>query len=485
MTFSQRYISNILLIAAGAATIFFATYKLTESPAIWYDEGFYTQTAAHIAHYGTQALQIAPDEFVSTEHVTVGFPALYPIGLSYRLFGVGVGQGRAVMAVFICLFVGSAWALVRRMFGATAAAWSVLLMASFAMLYGNGKSVLGEVPGLFFLMLALLALFMLERHRYRGVARYVLAGLAVALCVVTKPIFLLLLGGLFITYALRWKSIPLDWKGAAYGSLAAIGVLALWAYLQFGAGFSLGSVLSFYANPYSLNVRDVLLQNLLRFFTEATPLYTLVTLAVWTGSLWIRRKKDEVSSVEFAAFFFCLLVLAAYLRLPGWYRYLFPALTVQLIFLPPSLVILWAWAREKVSMVGKRSYLVWTPYAVLALLVGMQFYQTAFSSYVADYYSSTATQELTAELRAIGGSKSFFLYNVPQAAVLLPTENYYQYLPVTDSLVIGADALPVLEKGGADFVIAETATYDAHKDVFAQYRLYKTVGKYQILQRNP
>ncbi len=469
----------------AVTTIFFATYKLSESPAIWYDEGFYTQVPMYISTHGIQALQVAPNEFVSTEHVTVGYPLLYPVALSYRLFGNGVLQGRSVMVLYIGLFVLASYFLARKLFGAMSAVWVVLLLASFPMLYGNGKSVLGEVPGLFFLILTLLTLLYLERTKYRNVVAYGFVGLAAGLCVATKPIFILLLGALLVTYLVRWKKIPLQINGVAWGSTVLIIPIILWAYLQFGLGFSVQSVLAYYANPYSLgNMGQLILQNMLRFFTESTPIYTLFLMLVWTLALWIRRKKEEISSAELTAFFFCLFVLAAYMRLPGWYRYLFPALTVALIFLPASAIAVFSYLQEKLSNKISLTRFAWLPYAGIILLVCLQTYQTAADSYVAGYYTSTNVAHLSAVLQPLGPQASFFLYNVPQVAVLLPSQKYYQYLPVTEHLIIGGDQLNALAKGVADFVIVDSDTYRAHLELYTRYHQYKTVDRYEILQRN-
>ena len=87
------------LIVAGlfAILLFFSTYRLTESPPTWYDEGIYDQLAENMAVHGTQRMQVAPDTYVSTASVTGGYPFLYPISLAFRLFGVGLLQARIVM----------------------------------------------------------------------------------------------------------------------------------------------------------------------------------------------------------------------------------------------------------------------------------------------------------------------------------------------------------------------------------------------------
>src|SRR3569832_2337265 len=93
--------THIIFIAAFAIALMASTYRLAEAPGIWYDEGYYAQMAMNLAERGQEVLQIAPNTFISSATQTAGFPLVAPVALSYRLFGAGVLQGRAVMAVFI------------------------------------------------------------------------------------------------------------------------------------------------------------------------------------------------------------------------------------------------------------------------------------------------------------------------------------------------------------------------------------------------
>ena len=49
-------ILSVILLLVG----FFATYKLSESPSVWYDEGFYVQIASNLSTYGKYGLQLQP-----------------------------------------------------------------------------------------------------------------------------------------------------------------------------------------------------------------------------------------------------------------------------------------------------------------------------------------------------------------------------------------------------------------------------------------
>jgi 4-amino-4-deoxy-L-arabinose transferase-like glycosyltransferase len=459
-----------------------STYQLSEAPAIWYDEGFYSQMAMNFGEVGKQVLQVAPNEFVSSAYVTVGYPLTLPIALSYKLFGVGVLQGRAVMAIFILGFVVATYFLTRRLFGNWTATLSVLLLATFPMLYGNGKPVLGEVPGLFFFTLTLIALYDLEKNEYRDWRRYALVGLLAGLTAATKMFFALFLIALAITLVLRIRKLPLNWPGVAMGTIATLIPLGLWAYVQFGADASLSSILSYYSNPYAVaNLPLHMLENARRFVTESTPLYTLIMMLMWACALFIRRK-EKISVVETAAFTFSILVILSYLRLEGWYRYLFPATIVSLLFFSASSITVYNYFSRFIPFTP-RSRFALVPYVFVALLSLAQLYQTAHSSYVAQYYHSTRTRDVTTALATIDKQSTIFIYNSPETVILLPTRNYYQYLSPLPNVHIGESKLNVLKNGEADLALTDTETYKKEPGLFSRYIKSHEFDRYILLKK--
>lgn len=470
-----------LCVAVGAAT-----YRLSESPGIWFDEGMYTQTALNLARYGTQGIQVAPRTLDSAGSVTGGFPFVGPISLSYHFFGAGVLQGRAVMALFIVGFVALTWLGMTLIAGPFVGGLSALALSSFPMLYGDGKSVLGEIPGFFFLAASIIALIRLERSKFTSSRGYVSVGLLVGLCVVTKPIFILLLPAYAGTWLVRMKQIPLTWKNVAIGAAAFLIPIAVWVHLQFGSSDSLAGALSFYANPYNAtDLVGLILQNLKRFVTEVTPLYTLVLMVVWSASVWIRRKNaDTLTSTELVAFFFSIIVLAAYMRLPGWYRYLMPAAMLALIFLPLNLSVLFTWAKKHVAALARFSFV---PLALVCLLVVGQWYQLARTSYVATYYNSHRTKDVTALLQTVPADKSIFVYNVPEVVVLIASENYYQYIKphaTDEEESLGGEQLALLSSGVPDYVVIGSEDYKKQTALLSKYRVSGVANRYTLLTRS-
>lgn len=470
----------ILVCVAMGIGLFFALYRLTEAPGIWYDEGFYTQVAMNLAERGVQGLQIAPQQFISAKDVTVGYPLLAPVALSYTLFGVGVLQGRGVMVIFILALLLVAYAYSTLLFGSRIAVWSLLLLATFPEVYGNGKSVLGEVPGMLYLMCALCSVVWLERSAYTKLFPYLTLGLATGLAVATKPIFILLPVALAITYIIRFRSITLYWSGVLWGAFVFSLAVGLWIYVQFGTGDSFISIVQYYINPYDVHAGITLMTNVKLFFTQAVPLYVLGMFTLWGLSMYIRRQRESISTAEIVAVVFFLCIVVAFLRLPGWYRYLFPATLLAMLFLPFAMTTVFNALSVRMRILTKAT---WLPYLALALLCLAQLYMLIGHSYVAQYYGGNRTSALTAYLAGLPQGASYFIYNSPEVVVLLPNRNYYQFISPHPNQHIGEEELGVLARGGTDFVILSTGAYHTNTALFKAYTEKGVVNRFTFLQK--
>src|SRR3989344_1692639 len=421
---------EILFVAALFLFVTFAaTYRLTESPGTWYDEGYLLQSSQNLALYGTQGLQTAPGVFASTATVSSGFPVLAPVALSFKLFG-------------------------------------------------TGKAVLGEVPGLFYLALALLVLDRLERSGYANMRLYGLSGLFLGLCAVTKQIFIPLLLALALVYLTRFRRIRLQFRGVLVSLCMFVIPVIIWLLTQFGSDVTFSDILNFYINPYDVgDVGAIALQNLKRFVTELTPLYTLILVTVWGVSLYLRRK--AAASVELAAFVYSVLILLSYLRMEGWYRYLFPATMVALAFLAPSTLALYGKCAEVLKMLRR---FPWMPYVLITALFVAQTFQLFTTSYVAAYFNGSRTHDLEAYVGGLPKDSSVYFYNVLEAVPFAPSSNYYQYIkPHPTFGILGTETLPLIASGSVDYIVMTagvTPDVDmSHYELVRQFNRYSLFGK--------
>jgi len=472
-------ILSVILLLVG----FFATYKLSESPSVWYDEGFYVQIASNLSTYGKYGLQLQPGEIEPVSKlVTVGYPLIYPLALAFKVFGNTITVARGTMVLFILGFVLASYFLARRLFGASYALGAVALLVTFAPLYGNGKSALGEVPGLFFLILSLLSLERSVSADRKSSLGIIFAGLFAGLCVSTKPIFIIFVPAIALAIFINWRSRRLSLPKIFLGVLSASVPIIIWFYVQFGFSEKLTSILSFYANPFQeKNIYSVVFENLKHFVSDSGPIYLLIIMFVWLLSIIIsRRKKMQISATEVASFTFSLLISMAYLKTNGWYRFIFPAQIISLIYFPRSLSACSEFISEKLkypvfSRVAKSFWII--PVISFAALGT---YQIMFSSWVAEAYKSDKTAFWENYFRNIPREKTLFFYNVPEVAALDFGAKYYQYIAPA-GWEIGASGLKMIDLGVPDSIVLRTDAFEGNENRFSKYRSQMKAYKYTIL----
>ncbi len=543
---------TIFFLIIFSISFFFSTYKLTESPPTWYDEGFFFNVARSYAEFNEYKFQVAPGEFVPMgRYLTVGYPVIFPVSISMKLAGVGLFQERAVMAAFILLLVCAVFFFFLRRHAPAEAFLFTLFFISFGSLYGNGKNLLGEIPGIFFLT-AFLLFFNLLLEKNRGKMYFaLLAGTALGLGILCKPIFILVIPAFIITFLILRKDILLKiTRKHLVLFLAAVLVPLLAAiFIQFNrSDDSLLTAILFYMNPAGWSgfseVPSIIMQNLLRLVTGATPLHFLLLLAIWTWWIVKRVRCNSIHSLppgELFTFLFVILVGFAYLRTLGWYKYFFPAHMMVFLYFPAALkalielitsksanVILSVaknlplWAQKilhgaypeilhfvqnddrRVQDDSGKSVLLATnsessiqylrgrfgfpnlfQWAFIVIIV-IQFYHLVFLSWVSGYYSSTQSKELSDYFSGISHEESVFIHSAPEAVLFVPSSNYYLYLDDVMVRNIGAEQLEKLASGVPDVVIIPTELIDSQRQYLAHYRKEKElVGQYTVLRKAP
>lgn len=477
------------LFFTGAAVLLFAlltflTFShLTESPPTWYDEGLTGQVALNYALHGQQEAQVAPGQYIGTAlFLTTGYPVLVPVSWALRLFGTGLVDVRAVMALFMLAAALAVLIFITRAYGFPLGCASLLLLTTFAPFYGQGKNLLGEVPGLFFMMLFLLCVFALERRQYRGTFLYILAGLFAGLCLATKPIFILLGGAVLLALILHRRSLVWQWKSLAWGAVAFAAPLLLWGALTLAHPDSLSAILQFYSNPAGYaNSAGHIVPNLERFVHETSPLYFLLLMLAWLASALLRLyRKEKISMAETIALIYALLVWAAFLRTQGYYRYFFPAEILAVIFLPSSLWALIHNVRIFKSITYKRAVFG----AALLLVCAVQAYPLFFSSWTATHADNNTAHEYSAFFSSVPTSTVFYVYDIPEMILFLPSQNYYQYFAPTQQFLFGTDTLPTLERGTPDLLVTTGEHWQAlASTTFSRYEVLKMIGDITIGER--
>ncbi|MCX6715590.1 MAG: glycosyltransferase family 39 protein [Candidatus Taylorbacteria bacterium] len=472
-----------LTVVFFGVALFFSCYQLTEAPGVWYDEGFYFQTAANLADHGIAGMQFAPDTIEKIPRLTVGYPLIYPLALWFKIFGVDILAGRSLMVIMIMGFLFASYIFAKKLFGPTMAVGTLALLSTLPTIYGNGKSILGEVPGLLYMVVFFLCFNLALSADTRRKFWMIMAGVFAGLCVVTKPIFLVLIPaiavGLFVV--IRRRNLCLS--DVVMGVVAGIIPILVWFMVQFGPGATFHSILAYYANPSDVvDITNTMLKNIISLFSDVSTLYLSIVTLIWIAAVWVRvKEKKQIRPEEVIALTFTLLIIAAFTRTAGWYRYLFEAQVVSLIFLPNALVVviqkiseLKVLSRPAIMKIMKLA----VP-TVITVLVILGAYQTLFHSWVAQAYGTHKTAFWEEYFSALPMSTSVFFYDTPEVALFDKSSNYYQYLQPAGG-DIGGKELVAIDKGLPDLIVMKAAAW--HKQ-FPLYISEKDVYKYTILRK--
>lgn len=417
--------------------LFFAgalLYGFPDSPSPWFDDGIHLNLARTLAEEGVLNLETAPGVFVNEKPllITTNYPLLLPVALSFKLFGVGLWQAKIVMAGFLIAFVCLAYALARKLYGKESALLAFALLVTFLPLYGNGKSVLGEIPGLVFFLGGLLFVGRGKEPArtetdevHSGGWPTFFAGFLFGLAAATKSSFLIMLPAVAAGEAYgMWQRRQFNLDRLLLLSIGASIPLIVWVWTlipqELTAGF-LQQVIALYRNPYG--AEGVALPNLLRFVTESTPLhYALLLGTVLVAAS--RRRLAVLSREEVTALVFIGLNLLFYLTTVGWYRYFFPSHALLLVLFSGA-----AW------------FLFTRPLLRLALLSGLLLIQLGvFIVNIREpLYHNGAPRQFGEAASEIIGEREVVVIDNPEIAFFVQSENRRLYLQANPRFVFGQE----------------------------------------------
>ena len=467
---------TFLICIALAFALFMGTYRLVETPPTWMDEGVISQVAINMVNHGVYGYQISPGTFVDAEFLTTSYPVTFPLIMVFKLWGIGLTEARTLMVLFILGFIAGAYHLVREQSRYTH--WlvpllSLVLLVSFAPLYGHGKNVLGEVPGLMFFVSMLYFLSRMEKGSERwGTA--LSAGLCAGLAMATKPIYLIVVAPALVVTVFIFR-IRFSVRKRVWLFVGCVLPLIAWYLIQFTTTTH-ASI--FTGNPDMVSITQLIMTNLGRFVTEAQPMYFLGLMLVWWASVYIRMVRSRpLSVVESIALIFSTVNLCAYTVTLGYYRYFFPGEIIALIFFVPSLWYVWDVISLRIPLLHRKVF-----FTVILALIGFQVYQTLFTSWIADYKDSNRAQELEMYIGELPAEKMILFYNVPEAVIFLPHDNYAQYIRLADSVIRGQENVAALAQGVPDLVLVDQK-FDL-KDMPSRYVEIARFYKYILFEKS-
>jgi hypothetical protein len=217
-------------IVAIALVLFLALYNLPRYPITWFDEGSHLHVPKALVRQGMYA-DVSSEGYRYFGPTTgVGPTVMLPIAAAFKLFGIGLLQARLVIVLYLLATIFVFFLLARGVGGARLAwvATALLMVTRGVALLEYGRQVLGEVPGLFFMVAGLWVwLADLEKPGWR---RIILAGLLFGLALVTKNQYLIVLaptlGAAWIANLVYYRSAPQ--RAFIVPGLISVACFALW-----------------------------------------------------------------------------------------------------------------------------------------------------------------------------------------------------------------------------------------------------------------
>lgn len=376
---------RIVLLAIGAMLVyFFAFYNLTRYPAPWFDEGSHLHVPKTLVHYGVYA-DISSDGFrYYGPTIGVGPTVMLPIAAMFQLFGVGLLQARIVMALYLLAAVYGFYRLVEYLSGKWIAWIAVALMVSSrgVLIIYYGRQLLGEVPGLFFLVLGIFLWFS-KWEDDRNWKRLSLIGLLFGLAMITKYQYLLFLAP---TLILSWLLDIFYYKTSSHRNFLVPGIIAagsfgIWQLLTLqylGPSTALENLQLLRASAegaaFNFNIHQ-LTTNLNTLASRSIYLEALLPALIYGFFVCIPRTRDGQNSS--VIFMLVILNLAWFVFSSiGWIRYAFIGLALSSIFVARLFYDItggfkfdWSLGRFHFLFDKKNTYRIATSIWLLAIIV--------------------------------------------------------------------------------------------------------------------
>jgi hypothetical protein len=323
------------LMVTIVLAVFLSFYNLSLYPRTWFDEGAHLHVPKALVTRGVYADVSAEGLRHYGPTIGVGPTVMLPVAAMFGVWGVGLNQARTVMALYLLLALVAVFLLARHLLPGPAAlvAVAALLTAPGVGLIEYGRQVLGEVPALFFLALGLWVWF--KSWDAADWPRLTLAGVLFGLACVTKNQYLLVLAPtLSLSLALNW----LYYRNLPPRAFLVTGVVTALVYAIWYV------VLLVYLGPATIDenvryLREATAGAALVFDPElmSRSLTSLIRASVYLGALlpavlygtllvFPRRRDTQQWSVLVV---FVIINLAWYVIASiGWIRYAFPALAL-------------------------------------------------------------------------------------------------------------------------------------------------------------
>jgi len=215
-----RLVSLCLAIAFGLllAALFARSVSIAISYPPSFDGAMNLQVASSIANGDGYRRNYASREAFPHE-IQTGAPYILPAAAVFRMGGVGLTQAEVANILYLALLLLVAYLLVRPVGGRALALFATCTVLVIPGLHEYGFYGYGELPALFFALVAITIYF--EGAAELALLNAFTAGILLALAFYTKTVMLIGVGCLGACALLEWWSSPDDARRAAFKRLVA------------------------------------------------------------------------------------------------------------------------------------------------------------------------------------------------------------------------------------------------------------------------
>jgi 4-amino-4-deoxy-L-arabinose transferase-like glycosyltransferase len=329
------WLAALLLVGA-----FLLVYHLDQYPAPWYDEGSHLHVAKNFALNGVYADYSSEGNRPFGPAVGVGPTVMLPVALLFKLAGVSIPLARVVIVIYGVLALTAFYLLVSRLVNSRAAlvAVALVLLSPGVDFVYNSRTVLGEVPGLFFMVAGLWLWLKPGKHSLLNLAGVgALMGLA---CITKNQLAVFILPSLLLAWFadLLWYK-QRGWRYFVVPGIAAGVLFFAWTFVvilllgQTGGSFSqnLANLREASAGVFFV-FKASSIESALRFLTDGGLYAGLVIPALLYG-LVISLRRDEQGQQFGTIMIFMVAGLGLFVSSLAWPRYAFAPLVLLAVFI--------------------------------------------------------------------------------------------------------------------------------------------------------
>ncbi|MBO9312352.1 MAG: glycosyltransferase family 39 protein [Chloroflexus sp.] len=317
--------------------VLLALVNLPYAPRTWFDEGSHLHVPETLIRYGVYA-DISSEGFrYFGPTIGVGPTVMIPIALVFRLVGIDLLAARLVIVVYLLAALWIFYRLAHRLHGKSLALLTVLLLIAsrtrgFEGMIEYGRQVLGEVPGLAWLGVGLLAYTGAVLHPDHRRRNALLAGIGFGLALITKNQFALVVApSLLLLAFLDWRFFRVgDWWLRLAPPVIASSMFAGWLLIMLAflgpADFSANLAKTRQSAGGAIFVFDI--DASARAIRYLVQVYGGLLIPALLYSLWRCRQRSARDFAELVPTLLAVLWLSWYLVSLGWPRYAFPAVAL-------------------------------------------------------------------------------------------------------------------------------------------------------------